>query len=141
MPRQPTPPNPNIEERGNDGSCPAPEFVELRIKRTLNDSPRQRWRKGKVLIADDQYINVQVLRQYLERLNVNDSCEYFNNGEITINRAVKLVEDAIGQCYGQTGTLTPIALLLLDFQMPQKNGLDVVQAVRALYKSKRDILE
>ena len=31
--------------------------------------------------------------------------------------------------------------MLLDFQMPHKNGLDVVKAVRDLYESKRDRLE
>jgi hypothetical protein len=49
---------------------------------------------------------------------VCESCEFFNNGQTTIDRTIQIVEDAIKKAHGQTGILAPVALMLLDFQMP-----------------------
>ena len=68
-----------------------------------------------MLVADDQFICVKVLRKYLQLLNVGHRCEYLNDGLSTINRTIQIVEEVISQSTGQTGTITPVSLMLLDF--------------------------
>ncbi len=49
-----------------------------------------------MLVADDQYICVKVLKKYLQMLNVSGRCEYLNDGITTVNRTIEIVEQAIG---------------------------------------------
>jgi len=65
---------------------------------------------------------------------MKEKCEYFNNGRTTIDRVIQLVENAIIDLKKESGTIRPISLMLLDFQMPDKNGLEVVESVRKFYE-------
>lgn len=70
-----------------------------------------------------------------------ESCEFFYNGQVTIDHTIKLVRDAIAYCPDGSTKLRPIAIMLLDFQMPTKNGIEVVNEVRALFKATNENLE
>ena len=46
---------------------------------------------------------------------------------------IEFVEEAIVDYPEDSGIVEPIALLILDFQMPFKNGIQVVQELRKFY--------
>lgn len=52
------------------------------------------------------------------------------NGQDTIDRVKLIVNEAIASKGNEVSLLQPIDLLLLDFQMPHKNGLQVVNEVK-----------
>ena len=54
---------------------------------------------------------------------------------------IEFVEEAIVDFPEESGTIQPIALLILDFQMPFKNGIQVVQELRKFYQNTVDELE
>jgi CheY-like chemotaxis protein len=96
----------------------------------------------KIVIADDQHINAEVLKIHLDELGVpEEQCTYLCDGQATINYVIKHVEDAIVDFPEDSGEVNPIALLILDFQMPFKNGIQVVQELRAFYQNTTDELE
>jgi len=98
----------------------------------------------KILVADDQHINIEVLQQHLTKLDVIKRCEFFYDGQLTIDRTKELIDDAISfTTYGleDVKKLTPVSLILLDFQMPVKNGIDVVNELRRYYRVINETLE
>ena len=52
------------------------------------------------------------------------------DGQDTIDQVVRI----LGECPAEN--LRPITLMLLDLQMPKKNGIQVVTEVRELYKQR-----
>jgi len=59
--------------------------------------------------------------------------EFYINGQQVIDRVKELVFEQI-----QTATsypLRPVHALILDFLMPKKNGLQVVNELKQLYKN------
>ena len=53
-----------------------------------------------------------------------DRCEFCYDGEKTLTKAIEITEKAILECaLNEETRLKPISLMLLDFQMPKKNGL------------------
>ncbi len=53
-------------------------------------------------------------------------CEFALNGEEAIKIAISVVEKAIQLVESKLYRLRPIALMLLDLQMPIKNGIVVL---------------
>lgn len=57
-------------------------------------------------------------------INAHQNAEYFVNGQLVIDFVKRHVAEALaGDLKEQT---RPVHALLLDFQMPQKNGLQAV---------------
>ena len=54
---------------------------------------------------------------------------------------MNFVEEAIVDFPEESGTLQPVSLMILDFQMPFKNGIQVVQELREFYKNTIDEIE
>jgi len=75
-------------------------------------------------------------------MNYTERCEFLCNGQEAINLAKQLIDEAISS-YDSSNRkiMRPIALILLDFQMPQKTGIDVIKEVRRFIKMKNDILD
>ena len=69
----------------------------------------------KVLVADDSGIMRKIIIRSLKAIGVND-----------------IVEAANGQEAIDAYKATPVDLILTDWNMPEKSGLDVVTEIRAL---------
>ena len=63
-------------------------------------------------------MNIAVAKSLFEKLNLSDCCQYFEDGQKIINHVKLTLKNANDD--------HPISLLLLDLQMPMKNGLQVV---------------
>ena len=63
----------------------------------------------------------------LNQIELDSNAEYFTNGQEVIDRVKETFSSFISN-------EAPIDALLLDFQMPVKNGLEVVTEVKAIYK-------
>ena len=124
----------SIEQKGSDNSILSAGWMDAEASYLKNPI-------DKIIIADDQHINIEVLQQHFESLDVLERCEFFYNGQVTIDRTIELVRDAIAYCPDGSTKLRPIAIMLLDFQMPTKNGIEVVNEVRALFKATNENLE
>jgi CheY-like chemotaxis protein len=65
----------------------------------------------------------------MSELNQLEKCDFCNNGEEAIERAKRLIVDALSKyddAIEKPFSIRPISLLLLDFQMPKKNGIEVI---------------
>ncbi len=84
--------------------------------------------KGIILVADDQYMNLEALKINLQEINKIKKSEFYVNGQEVIDR----VKEVLTQ---PNKLARPIQALLLDFQMPVKNGIQTVQAIKRMYES------
>ncbi len=73
--------------------------------------------KGIILVADDQYMNLEALKINLQEINKIKKAEFYVNGQEIIDRVLEVLTTET------TTLLRPIQALLLDFQMPVKNGI------------------
>ena len=71
---------------------------------------------GRIMVADDQLINIEALKIHFNAFKIEKYCDYFINGQQIINAVKKEVEKAIQDTIvGEKQTLRPIVLMLLDF--------------------------
>ena len=87
------------------------------------------------MIAEDQLINLEVLRGYTKKLGVDHFSKFYINGQDTIDAVKYEVDNALVE-FSEKSSMKPVELMLLDFQMPLKNGIQVVQEIRQHYKLK-----
>jgi len=91
------------------------ELTEVE-KSYLIDTFTQEEKSLKVLVADDQRINLEAMKMNLKEVGFIEGTEYFVNGQEVIDRVKEIFETRIK-------SISPVDALLLDFQMPIKNGL------------------
>lgn len=75
---------------------------------------------NKILVADDQDINLEVLKQFFSSLKVED-VKYCIDGQIAIDACKAILDEAVASAKGPKVQL--LSLVILDFQMPFKNGI------------------
>ncbi len=56
------------------------------------------------------------------------------HGQDVIDKAFRIVKDSMATELLPGSTIRPISFMLLDFQMPKKNGIEVLQEVKNLYR-------
>lgn len=83
------------------------------------------------MVAEDKVINIEILYNHLKELGVDEQTTICIDGQQAIDKCKDFIDSALHH----TDLLLelkvkPIALCLLDFQMPNKNGIQVVQEVR-----------
>ncbi len=68
---------------------------------------------GKIIVADDQDINLAVLKEFFGSLNVQD-VTYCINGQTAIDTCKSLLNEAIENA-AEGASLQPLSLVILDF--------------------------
>ena len=74
---------------------------------------------GKIIVAEDQLHNMQVIKQQLAQLEKEEQCEFVYNGQEAVVRVADLLKA------GQT-----VSYILTDFMMPRLNGIQAVQKIQ-----------
>jgi CheY-like chemotaxis protein len=64
-------------------------------------------------------------------MGLSNVTEFFSDGQEVIDKVKVLTDQALAQTNPKT---PPVHILLLDYQMPKKNGLDVVCELKAYFK-------
>ena len=77
--------------------------------------------KFKIVVAEDQEVNIDVLSDHLQTLGAFENTEMCIDGQSTIDKCKQIIDEAISDT--SCVNVTPIDLMLLDFQMPNKNGI------------------
>ena len=86
---------------------------------------------GKIIVADDQVINLETLKMSIQEIALMDLSEFYINGQQVVDRVKQLVNDQL--LSAKSFPIRPAHALILDFQMPQKNGIEVVKEVKEFY--------
>lgn len=74
---------------------------------------------GRIIIAEDQLHNIQVIKQQMEEIGRKDMCEFVYNGQEAVIRFSELT--LAGQY---------VSHVLTDFMMPRLNGIQTVQKIK-----------
>ena len=67
------------------------------------------------MVADDQLINIEVIKTHLTELGHINTCNFCINGQETIDKVKELVDTAVREKDAKTKIITPVNFLLLDF--------------------------
>lgn len=89
---------------------------------------------------------MQCIKYQLEELGILNTCDFCFNGEETVRLVQARVEAALSQIAldpssDRVKRITPVKLMLLDFQMPRMNGIQVVEHVRKYISDRNTGLE
>jgi len=63
------------------------------------------------------------------------------NGETTIQSVVQCVKDEIERKPPSVSSIQPISLIILDYNMSDKNGLQTLNEISSFYRVISDILQ
>ena len=77
-----------------------------------------------IIVAEDQAVNLHLIRNQITLLGLLSKTTFCKDGEEAINTVNSFLSKPPAEVE------QPITVMLLDFQMPKKNGLEVVEAVR-----------
>ena len=91
---------------------------------------------GSVVVADDQHINLEVLKNTLTELGIIDKTQFCVNGQEAIDVSKRIIVEFLKSSPTLVAVKKPISFMLLDFQMPRKNGLQVIKEIREFIASK-----
>ena len=72
-----------------------------------------RRKQGFILVADDQALMVESMRNSIQEIGLIDLTEFYYNGQDIINRVKELTEIALIEV--QSLPVCPVRVLLLDF--------------------------
>ncbi len=74
-------------------------------------------------------MNLEILKSHIESLGLLKQTIFSINGQEAIDFAKNELDKAL-HSFGSELNLKPVPLMLIDFQMPLKNGIQVVQEIR-----------
>jgi len=71
--------------------------------------------RTKIVVADDQLMNIEILKSHMQDLGLVDSCLFCINGQDTIDTVKSVVDEALAARDHSKHSLMPVQILLLDF--------------------------
>ena len=77
---------------------------------------------------------MNVIKHQIEELGLTNRCSFCFDGMAAEQIAVEMIRTSLEQnlTADSSNAIQPIALMLLDFQMPRKNGLDVIISLQKI---------
>jgi CheY-like chemotaxis protein len=78
---------------------------------------------GAIFVVDDAKINVEAIKLTFEEVGINKNITYCYDSVVVVDAAMAIFKKAL---LGTTFPVRPIQLMLLDFHMPMKTGLEVI---------------
>lgn len=80
-------------------------------------------------------INLEVMKMLVKPMGIYNRCTFCVNGQEAIESATKVIMSKLNKvqdefCLSQRTYVRPIEVMLLDMQMPLKNGIQVVHEMR-----------
>lgn len=87
----------------------------------------------KIIIADDKYINIELLHMRLQSVGLDQFCVFCQDGQVVVDEIKKIVNEALLKA--KYFPVTPIAILILDVNMPIKSGPEALKDILQFYDS------
>lgn len=112
-----------------------PRVEEDQLEQKEEEEEKTSHKYGKIVAADDQNINIEVLKTDFAELNLTDKVEFASNGQEVIDLVKEIFVACASKITSTTQVLKPIDLLLIDFQMPFKTGFQVIEEIKQYYKT------
>ena len=112
-------------ESSESGKSTDSSYMSFRSAGELRSSGRE-ITPAKILIIDDELINILFLTQALQKLN--HASDYETDGEAAINRVAARITSV------KMGKSSDYSLVLIDYNMPQMMGTEVAIEIYKLYK-------
>ena len=69
---------------------------------------------SRIVAADDQLINLEVLQYYLTEIGLHSKCTYFIDGQVVIDEVKRILDEEILET-SEGDVVRPIDFMLLDF--------------------------
>ena len=88
---------------------------------------------GLILFADDQYVIQQTMIMTAREIGIGNKLCITSNGDQVVGVISEILQGLDHDREGIISPYQPIALLLLDVNMPMLNGLETTKAVKDLY--------
>ena len=72
--------------------------------------------EGAIVVADDQHINLEIMKQLTQQLGVQNETHFGVNGQQAIDIVKKIVTDEINTLnVQQSESVRPVSVVLIDF--------------------------
>lgn len=73
-------------------------------------------KEAKIVVAEDQMINLAVLKGNLSELGLTSKCEFVMNGQDAVEKCCKIIEaEHKFESEWREGSILPVSLCLFDF--------------------------
>ena len=88
-------------------------------------------------MADDQAINLEVMKSSLKEFNLLKKCSFAINGQEAVDQVTRTIDSLEDSILDSSKPFRPVELMILDLQMPVLNGLDAIKKVKQIYERLR----
>ena len=88
---------------------------------------------GKIIYADDQFVNQHMMRRHFLDIGIPDSLITFSDGEGVVKYFEQYLKSRRDCEYEIAHSAPSIALVLLDINMPVMNGFQTLERIKQLF--------